>query len=126
MIDVQLLTTWAAGLLPFILGFLVLMVLDFATGALLAWYQGYFNWESAPRFLQTGVLYLWAWLTAEALAFMPTLLNIEIPSYGDALAEVAPKTIFAAIGVGKYVASMVGNIKRIVEIRSEVPQKPTG
>ena len=121
MINLSLLQAWFAGLLPFVLGFFVLMLLDFITGALLAWYDGRFSWEIAPRFLETGVLYLWAWLTAEALAFLPTLLAIEIPSYGDALAEVAPKAVYAAIVVGKYVASMVTNIKQILKARNSPP-----
>jgi hypothetical protein len=124
MIDFSALQTWAVGLLPFALGFFILMILDFATGALCAWYDHRFSWEEAPRFLQVGILYLWAWLTAEALAFLPVLLHVEIPTYGQAIADVAPKAILASIAVGKYVSSMVNNIKLIISIRNEKPWEP--
>lgn len=122
MFDIALLQSWAVGLLPFALGFLVLMVADFITGALLAWYVGDFDWEEAPRFLQTGVIYLWAWLVAEMLAVLPGVLQVEIPDYGAAIANIAPKFVYAAIVVGKYIASIVNNVNLILEVRNAIAE----
>jgi len=116
--DVTLLEPWFVALLPWLAVFAVVMLLDFMGGAVLAWYNGVFSWETAPRFFQTGLLYLWAWLTAEILGFLPLLLGVEIAGWGDALADYGPEAVFVAIVVGKYVASIVGNIKQIQELRA--------
>ena len=117
--DVVLLSAWAMGLLPVAVAFFVVMLLDFGTGAMRAWHDGTFSWEEAPHFFQTGIVYLWVWLTCEVLAIMPGVLSVEIPGWGDALADYAPKIILGAIVVGKYVASIGKNIQAILAIREE-------
>jgi len=117
--DVALLVSWAMGLLPVAVAFFVVMLLDFGTGAARAWLAGSFSWEEAPNFFKTGAVYLWVWLTCEILAIMPGVLSVEIPAYGDAIAQYAPKIILSAIVVGKYVASIGKNIQEILAIRDQ-------
>jgi hypothetical protein len=118
--DVTLLVSWAMGLLPVAVAFFVVMLLDFGTGAMRAWQAGSFSWEEAPLFFRTGLVYLWVWLTCEILAIMPGVLSVEIPGWGDALAQYAPKIILGTIVVGKYVASIGKNIQEILKTRDEL------
>jgi hypothetical protein len=120
MFDIELLSNWFVGLLAWVLALLVLMILDSASGALRAWKVGYFNWEWVPKFLKTGVVFLWAWLTAEILAVMPGVLGVEIPNYADALADWGPKVVYGLVA-SKYVASIVTHFKFIQTLNLESP-----
>mgnify|MGYP001185005250 CR=1 FL=1 len=123
MIDIQLLSVWFMGLLPFALALVVLMVLDAVTGALYGWKHGFFYWEWLPNFLKTGVLFFWAWLTAELLAIMPLALGVEIQGYGEALVDWGPKAVLALVA-GKYIASIVEHFKRIEKLKPEELEEP--
>lgn len=119
--DLVLLQSWFRGLLPFMGVFVLLMLMDFISGVVYAWYDKYFQWEMAPKFLKTGAVWLMTWLFAEILAFVPVLLKIEIPNYADSILDVAPKAVYAAIVCGKYVGSIVTNIKAALELKNDDP-----
>lgn len=110
-IDLQMLSTWFFGLIPYFVILILVMLIDFAGGALLAWYQGKFDLEKAPEFLKTGLLFFWVWITAEFLALLPKLLATDVPNYGDALAQWTPKVVYGTIVVAKYMSGIVKNWK---------------
>ena len=119
MFDTALLVSWLAGLPAWGIVLFAIAFVDFATGALLAWNEGTFSWERAPGFLKTWVIFLGAWLAAEVMAIIPGAVRLEIPTYFDTLADVAPKAVFVAIVVSKYAVSVVDNIQAILKLRRE-------
>jgi len=121
MFDLIVLHDWLISLPPLALALFVVALLDLASGAYLAWEGKYFRAEELPRFLQTLGGYALAWLLSEILAIMPDALNVDIPGWGEALADVTPKAVLAAIIVGKYVTSIVVNIKALLEYKAHPP-----
>ena len=117
MFDVTLLVSWLAGLPAWGIVLFAVALIDFFTGALLAWNNGTFSWEEAPGFLKTWVIFMGAWLAAEVIAIIPGAVHLEIPGYFETLADVAPKTVFVAIVVSKYAVSVTNNIRAILELR---------
>ncbi len=115
MFDLVVLHDWLITLPPLALVLLAVALMDLASGAYLAWVKGYFSFEELPRFLQTLGGYALAWIFAEILAIIPAALHAEITGWGDALADVAPKAVFAAIVVGKYLGSIVSNIQLLMD-----------
>ena len=118
MFDLIVLHDWLISLPPLALLLFFVALLDLASGAYLAWVGKYFRAEELPRFLQTLGGYALAWLLTEMLAIAPDALHADIPGWGEALADVTPKAVFAAIVVGKYVTSIVTNIKDLLELNS--------
>lgn len=113
----ELLIVWLTGLIPWALALVVVMLLDFIGGASLAYIEKRFRFEELPNFLITGVLFGWAWLTAEMIFFMPVLLGIEIVGYQELFAEYAPKAVLTFVIITKYGSSIVGHIKAILALQ---------
>ena len=118
MFDVLVLHDWLISLPPLALMLLVVAFLDMVSGAYLAWVGKYFRAEEVWSFLKTLGGYALAWILSEILAIMPDALHADIPGWGEALADVTPKAVLAAIVVGKYVTSIVTNIKALLDFNA--------
>lgn len=88
----------------------VFAVLDVIGGSLIAWKQGEFRWEKVPEFLKTFVSYLWAWISAELIGFLPALLNVQVAGLTELVANYMGSAVFAFV-VLKYVTSIVTHIQ---------------
>ena len=117
MFDLVYLQSWAIGLIPWLVGFLVLLILDIATGIVVAVYDGVFEWEKTTEGFRKGAAYLWMWVVVECLAMLPIVLQVDIPDYAPALANFAPKAIFSVIVVGKYVTSILKNVAKFIGLQ---------
>lgn len=122
--NLSLVWPWFQSLLPWMAAFLLILLINLFTGIFLALRLKCFDWERVPEFLLNGCLFFWAWMTCELLAFLPLFLGIEIPTYAESLADVGPKAIFVLIIVGKYVGSIVANIKQILALKDPKPWQP--
>jgi hypothetical protein len=107
------LLAWIYGLAPWFFLFVFLVLLDMLGGSALALARGSFDLERLPRFLITSTLYLWAWLTVEAIFILPILLGVEVSGLSDLFVGLSPKVVYALVGL-KYGASIYTNVQQIL------------
>lgn len=110
------LTAWLGRLLPMVIVFVLVMLLDLLGGVIVALRGRTFKVEKLPEFLQVGLLYLWAWLSAEILALLPALFALQVDGWAEMVAEYAPDVVYGYILVAKYGASIIGHISAIKAI----------
>jgi len=110
MMNFDVFVSFLMTLPQFLLMLLVLVLLDLALGVVRAVMEYEFDWEELPKFLLVCASYLLAWIAAEVLAMLPAIFGIDVAGYGEAIADVTPKLVYALI-VLKYVASVVKHIR---------------
>ena len=110
MMNFDVFVSYLMTLPQFLLMLLVLVLLDLALGVVRAVMEYEFDWEELPKFLLVCASYLLAWIAAEVLAMLPAIFGIDVAGYGEAIADVTPKLVYALI-VLKYVASVVKHIR---------------
>lgn len=115
LVNIDLLRMWALSLLPWAGFFFLAMLLDMVGGIALALYDRTFSWEKLPRFLETGLLFFWAWMTIEVFAFAPTFFGVEPEGWLIIIADYGPKAIFGLIVAGKYGSSIVKKVREVLE-----------
>jgi len=104
--DFTVVSSWVSGLGVYLLFFLVVVALDLVSGVIRALMVKEFSWERLPGFILSALGYLMAWVMAEVLAFLPSLIGLDVSGYKDAVASAAPKVVYGFVLL-KYVASMV-------------------
>jgi hypothetical protein len=108
------LSPFFAGLLNRFFVLLTFAVLDVIGAVYLAWKDGSFELEYLPSFLKTFVGYLFAWVSFEAIGFLPGYLNVNIGSEAlGLLAEYSGEAVFTLVLV-KYVASLLATVQSIL------------
>jgi hypothetical protein len=113
--DVTVLATWFNGLLTPLIFIVTLALVDFIGGALTALFAGMFKLEKVGDFAKTLVIWLFAWIAAELLGFLPGFLGVEIQGYKELIAQNAGGAMLGFI-VLKYAASILGHIASIKQV----------
>ena len=113
--NIELLTSWAQALLPYLYVFIGMIVLDLIGGILISLKQGRFELEKIGDFAINAGLFLLGWMMAEAVAFLPEYFGVDIQGFGEFVASGFGKAVYLSI-VLKYVASVLGHITAIKEI----------
>ncbi|HZX14879.1 MAG TPA: hypothetical protein VFF49_10840 [Thermodesulfobacteriota bacterium] len=108
-----MLEEWLASKIGMIIFLIIIAVLDVVGGILEAWKTGTFKWEELPGFLQTLVLYFWAWMSAELLGFLPKYFNIDISGLAEILSQYSGTTVYVLV-IGKYVSSIITHISKFI------------
>ncbi len=97
--------------------FFVLMafaVLDTLGAVYLAWRAGSFELEYLPNFLKTLVGYLFAWVSFEAVGFLPSYLGVNIGSQAvELLAQYSGEAVFTLVII-KYASSLLATLQSIL------------
>ena len=93
----------------------IVFVIDLLGGVLFSVKAGTFNLEKVPESLLKFGQFLWAWLVAEVLFFLPTFLQVEISGFAGYLQDYGPQAIYALI-ILKYVSSIAQKISQVKEI----------
>jgi hypothetical protein len=113
--NIEALKIWALGLLPWAGFFLAAALLDLVGGIAISLYQKKFDAEQLPRFLTTGLMFFWAWVTTEVFAFMPDFFGAEPTGWLSIIADYGPKGVFALIMSAKYGTSIWRKVKFVLD-----------
>ena len=93
---------------------LAFAVLDCLGAVYLAWKSDSFSLEELPEFLKTFVGYLFAWVSFEAVGFLPGYLNVNVGSQAlELLAQYSGEAVFSLVLI-KYVASLLTTLQSIL------------
>jgi len=105
------------------LGVLVLVAfLDLVGGVVVALRSGSFQWEKLPEFLKSFVMYLYAWLTAEAIWFVLGSIGVDLEGLWGLFEDYSGSAVFAGVLI-KYGSSIVGHLQVILGRSSQTLAK---
>lgn len=108
--NTEMLTEFIAAKLPQLIVMSVFALLDLIGGILIALKMKEFKWECVPEFVKTFAVYLWSWVSAELVSFLPIALGVAVNGLAQIVVGFAGGAVYAFV-ILKYVASILTHIQ---------------
>ena len=114
-LDTTVLIQWLSGLINPLILIVSMAFVDLLGGAITAAAAKKFNLEKLSEFGVTLGKFIYAWVAAEAMQFLPEFLGLQVNGYAELITENVGVGMLGFV-VLKYGASILGHVASIRQL----------